>query len=143
MEDVAFLSQLRADQGPPASTREGLNTAGATANLIGLVYIDMGAHIEFIILVLYSIVISLFDTHLNPFIYTFQNITRAHICVYPISCHLGGAVCLVCGGLPMRPGARICESFAKNGTCRVGTACRFDHPEGMKVGARWSPSERR
>ena len=30
MEDVAFLSQLRADQGPPASTREGLNTAGAT-----------------------------------------------------------------------------------------------------------------
>ena len=36
-------------------------------------------------------------------------------------------------GLPMRPGARICESFAKNGTCRVGTACRFDHPEGMKA----------
>eukprot|EP00438_Fugacium_kawagutii_P018393 Skav220281 [mRNA] locus=scaffold915:62742:72034:+ [translate_table: standard] len=63
LEDVAFLSQLRADQGPPASTREGLNTAG----------------------------------------------------------------------LPMRPGARICESFAKNGTCRVGTACRFDHPEGMKA----------
>eukprot|EP00435_Cladocopium_sp_Y103_P067390 s358_g30.t1 len=62
-EDVAFLSQLRTDQGPPASTREGLNTAG----------------------------------------------------------------------LPMRPGARICESFAKNGTCRVGTTCRFDHPEGMKV----------
>ena len=30
-EDVAFLSQLRADQGPPASTREGLNTAGALA----------------------------------------------------------------------------------------------------------------
>lgn len=45
--------------------------------------------------------------------------------------------CLLCCcvplGLPMRPGARICESFAKNGTCRVGTACRFDHPEGMKA----------
>ena len=27
-EDVAFLSQLRADAGPPASTREGLNSEG-------------------------------------------------------------------------------------------------------------------
>lgn len=48
-----------------------------------------------------------------------------------------GRPCLLCCcvplGLPMRPGARICESFAKNGTCRVGTACRFDHPEGMKA----------
>ena len=34
----------------------------------------------------------------------------------------------------MRPGARICEVFAKSGTCRVGSACRFDHPEGMKAG---------
>ncbi|CAK9047919.1 unnamed protein product [Durusdinium trenchii] len=62
-EDVAFLSKLRNDAGPPASTKEGLNSAG----------------------------------------------------------------------LPMRPGARICEVFAKSGTCRVGTTCRFDHPEGMKV----------
>lgn len=28
---------------------------------------------------------------------------------------------------------RHLRSFAKNGTCRVGTACRFDHPEGMKA----------
>ena len=27
-QDVAFLSKLRADQGPPASTREGMNSAG-------------------------------------------------------------------------------------------------------------------
>lgn len=33
----------------------------------------------------------------------------------------------------MRPGARICELYAKNGTCRVGVSCRFDHPEGMKA----------
>lgn len=36
-------------------------------------------------------------------------------------------------GLPMRPGARICDSFAKSGTCRLAANCRFDHPEGMKV----------
>ena len=53
MEDVAFLSQLRADQGPPASTREGLNTAGATdldmhiwIHLIGLTHTHTHTHIH-------------------------------------------------------------------------------------------------
>lgn len=36
-------------------------------------------------------------------------------------------------GLPMRPGARICESYFKTGHCRSGLLCRWDHPETLHV----------
>jgi len=36
-------------------------------------------------------------------------------------------------GLPMRPGARICESYLKTGHCRAGASCRWDHPEELRV----------
>lgn len=36
-------------------------------------------------------------------------------------------------GLPMRPGARICESYLKTGHCRAGASCRWDHPEDLRV----------
>ena len=35
-QDVAFLSKLRADQGPPASTREGMNSAGPAIQSISI-----------------------------------------------------------------------------------------------------------
>jgi len=36
-------------------------------------------------------------------------------------------------GLPMRPGARICEGYLKTGHCRGGASCRWDHPEDLRV----------
>lgn len=35
--------------------------------------------------------------------------------------------------LPMRPGARLCDSYVKTGQCRSGMSCRYDHPEGMRL----------
>ncbi|CAO2039216.1 unnamed protein product [Urochloa humidicola] len=34
-------------------------------------------------------------------------------------------------GLPIREGARKCTYYMRNGTCRYGKKCCFDHPEGV------------
>jgi len=36
-------------------------------------------------------------------------------------------------GLPMRPGARICEFYMKIGACKGGAMCRMDHPESLRL----------
>jgi len=34
-------------------------------------------------------------------------------------------------GYPIRPGASMCQFFAKTGECKFGSDCRFDHSEGV------------
>jgi len=33
-------------------------------------------------------------------------------------------------GYPIRPGAESCNFYLKNGTCKFGPSCKWDHPEG-------------
>lgn len=40
---------------------------------------------------------------------------------------------LTSAGLPMRPGARICDLYSRSGMCNAGISCRMDHPESMRV----------
>ncbi|XP_065873975.1 zinc finger CCCH domain-containing protein 43 [Euphorbia lathyris] len=43
-------------------------------------------------------------------------------------------------GLPIRPGERECPYYMRNGSCKYGANCRFNHPDPTAVGGSDPPS---
>ncbi|XP_024442497.1 zinc finger CCCH domain-containing protein 67 isoform X2 [Populus trichocarpa] len=37
-------------------------------------------------------------------------------------------------GLPIRPGEKQCEFYMRNGSCKYGATCKYNHPDPMAVG---------
>ncbi|KAI5569379.1 hypothetical protein BDE02_12G073300 [Populus trichocarpa] len=68
------------------------------------------------------------------------NHSRAKYSVPPVKIPMSAALELNFLGLPIRLGEKECEYFMRNGSCKFGANCKYNHPDPTAVGGSDHPS---